>query len=305
MPPAGPSPNFFIVGAPKCGTTALTRFLGQHPEVFLPTRKELHYFGSDLQKKKLYPVTRDEYLRFYASAGERQRAIGDASVMYLYSRRAASEIHAFNPRAKVLIMLRHPVDVMHAHHSQLLFGGFETVRDFTRALALEPQRRSGARVPRGAHLRDALFYRASVQFPEQVRRYLDVFGSAQTKIILYDDFRADNLGVFREVCGFLEIAGDFEPVLKSINANKQARSRFLQSVLDRRGPGRTVGKLVPDAVHWRLERANTKVMPRRPMAPELYEALSREFEHSIAELEALIGRDLSAWRARAEGGHGA
>src|SRR5438270_13689284 len=106
-------PNLFIVGAPKCGTTALNDYLAKHPEVFMAT-KEQHYFGSDLefQGKQTKAV---QYFPSFSGAGQCRRR-GEASVWYLFSQKAAREIHAYNPRAQVIVMLRNPVDMMYSLH---------------------------------------------------------------------------------------------------------------------------------------------------------------------------------------------
>ena len=81
-------PDFFIPGAPKAGTTALYDYLRQHPQVFLPAAKEIHYFGSDLERRRTPRPTLDEYLRYFADARDELR-VGEASVRYLHSRLAA------------------------------------------------------------------------------------------------------------------------------------------------------------------------------------------------------------------------
>src|SRR5665647_751711 len=110
-------PDFFIVGAPKCGTTAMNNYLAQHPDVFM-AQKEIHYFGSDLKMR--VKVSESEYLNYFQNA-EEKKLIGEASVWYLFSEKAAAEIKAFSPQAKIIIMLRDPIDVLHSLHSQHLF----------------------------------------------------------------------------------------------------------------------------------------------------------------------------------------
>src|SRR6266545_5937438 len=129
-------PDFFIVGAPKCGTTALNDYLKDHPEIFISARKELHFFGSDLVFRGPRRITEQEYLSFFAPARHEKR-LGEASVWYLYSQQAAAEIKAFSPAARIIIMLRNPVDMMYSLHSQRLYNGRETISDFAKALATE------------------------------------------------------------------------------------------------------------------------------------------------------------------------
>jgi len=99
-------PNFFIVGAPKCGTTSMTEYLKQHPDIFIPEEKEPHYFGSDLEYPRI-TKTEAQYLRLFSEAQD-ERRLGEASVWYLFSQRAAQEIYEFNPLSRIIIMLRTP-----------------------------------------------------------------------------------------------------------------------------------------------------------------------------------------------------
>ena len=150
-------------------------YLSQHPEVFVPGIKEVHFFGSDLHFTK--GALRDEgaYRALFAGATEPRR--GEASVWYLYSRTAAKEIHAFSPDAKVIVMLRNPADMLYSQHSQFLYNGNEDITDFREALAAEPERRAGRRIPASAHLVEGLFYSETVKYAEQLERYFDIFGS--------------------------------------------------------------------------------------------------------------------------------
>src|ERR1700719_2015583 len=115
-----PTPNLFIVGAPKSGTTALATYLGGHPDVFV-AGKELSYFGSDLEfrttKGGRWRIGDDTYLEWVARDGD-VKCRTDRSVFYLYSSQAAGEIHAFDPDSRVIALLRIPVDQMHSQHSE-------------------------------------------------------------------------------------------------------------------------------------------------------------------------------------------
>src|SRR5258706_10449866 len=108
------NPDFFIVGAPKCGTTAMNDYLGQHPDIYMAP-KELHYFGADLKIKD--KISESAYLQYFKNAGNK-KILGEASVWYLFSGTAAKEIKNFSPDAKILIMLRNPVEVVYSLHSQ-------------------------------------------------------------------------------------------------------------------------------------------------------------------------------------------
>src|SRR5262252_9724271 len=100
-------PDFFIVGAPRCGTTAMGRFLAEHPDIFM-ARKEMHAFGKDLHfGRRFYRRSLEAYQSEFVGAGDRKR-VGEASVWYLFSKTAASELKQFNPDSRIIIMLREP-----------------------------------------------------------------------------------------------------------------------------------------------------------------------------------------------------
>ena len=170
-------PNFFIVGAPKCGTTSLHEYLQRHPDVFMPFYKEPHYFGSDLEGSRFrqFRGQPERYLKLFRDARGEQR-IGESSPWYLSSRRAAEEIHAYEPQAKIIIMLRNPVDMMYSMWSQFRYSGNEQIETFEAALEAEPERRRGERIRRAAHCISGLYYRDMARFSEQVGRYFELFG---------------------------------------------------------------------------------------------------------------------------------
>jgi hypothetical protein len=245
-------------------------------------------------------MTEPEYLQLFAGASPGQHG-GEASPWYLYSTSAAQEIRDFNSDAKPIVMLRNPVDVMYAQHSQLVFNQREDLTDFAQALAAEEDRRAGRRIPQDSLRPEALFYRHSVRFPEQLRRYRDVFGRDGVHIIVFDDLVADTPGVYRSTLEFVGVDPSVEVDLSVYNPNRTARSgRVSRLVFAPPKPLRgAVGTLrrVPLAHRIRdaLVSANSRTATRAPMDPELRRQLTLEFRPQVAELGELIGRDLSAW----------
>ena len=212
------APDFFIVGAAKCGTTSLYRYLGLHPEVFMPATKWINYFNVDLPSPANCHSW-DRYLDHFADAGHARR-VGEASESSLYSRCAAAGIRKACPDADIVIMLRNPVDMLYSLHSQLLFSGVEDIEDFAEAMAAEPDRRKGERLPPVAHHPQRwLLYRQAARFAEQVLRYLDVFGRDRVHIILFDDFKSDTAAVYRDTLRFLGVDTGFQPDFEVHNAN--------------------------------------------------------------------------------------
>jgi sulfotransferase family protein len=292
-------PDVFIVGAFKAGTTALYEYLRAHPQVFMSVPKEPMYFGADLTPRYAR-MTEAEYLQLFADARADQHA-GEASPWYLYSIDAAREIRAFNADARPIVMLRNPVDVMYAQHSQLVFNQREDLTDFADALAAEDDRRAGRRVPKAAIRPEALFYRHSVRFAEQLERYFDVFGRDGVHVVVFDDLVADTRAVYRATLEFIGADPAFEVNLSIYNPNRTARSgRLSRLVFAPPRPLRAaVGTLrrMPLAHRIRdaLVSANSRETKRASMDPELRRRLTVEFRPQVAELGESIGRDLSAW----------
>jgi hypothetical protein len=294
--------DFFIVGAPKCGTTAMYSYLKSHPDIFFPERKEPHFFGSDLEFHGQPRIIFDEYLALFSDAKPDQ-TLGDASVFYLMSENAAEEIKAYNPAAKIVIMLRNPVDVMHSFHSQRLFNGTEDIANFGEAVAAEADRREGRRMPARIGFRQGLFYRDVVMFADQVERYLDAFGRNRVHIILYEEFVADMPGCFKGLCTFLGIDATLKATFNPVNSNKVVLFPWLREFLKDPPPALSVaGRIlfpstsIRNSIRKTVKTLNRVTTTRTPISRETRSELMQELAPSIDKLESLLDYDLSVWR---------
>ena len=291
-------PDFFIVGAPKCGTTALYRCLEAHPEIFVPARKEIHHFGTDLSSPT-YVRDAEQYLSLFAEARDEKR-VGEASVWYLFSKRAAMEIKNFCPGASIIIMLRNPVDMIYSLHSQHLYNGSEDIQDFAAALRAEVDRKQGRRLPPDVPAVERLFYREVAKYSDQVDRYLQTFGTENVNVIIYADFQKDTARICRETFAFLKVDGGVEPRIGVVNPNKRLRSKAVQSILNQPPPvlGKIARPLTTSLRHRLFATAqdwNTNYAPRSPLPNELRQKLQKEFAPEIERLGTLLDRDLTNW----------
>lgn len=294
-----PFPNFFIVGAPKCGTTALYTYLRDHPDVFMPEVKEPHFFGSDLEFRYRRRPDAERYRSYFAGADGRSR-IGEASIWYLYSSSAAREIREAAPAGKAIAMVRDPVEMITAMHSQFVYNGHEDL-PLADALAAEPDRAAGRRIPERANFPAGLRYRRIASFAEQIERYLDAFGPDAVRVIVFDDLKADASATYRSVLEFLGIDPDHRPDFSVVNANKISRNRTFRRLLN--DPPEWLRAPVRAVLPWRLRRrayrglvnANIRREPRSPVDPAVIERLREEMAPSVERLSALIGRNLDAW----------
>ncbi len=230
-------PNTFIIGQPKSGTSALFAFLKDHPDVCVGATKEPQYFNSDLNSQYFHLArqARNEanYLTLFAHCGG-EKVVMEASTGYLYSKVAARAIRDFNPDAKIIMMLREPVDFLFTYHMQLQRNSctFETEPDFLKAMALEADRRQGRHIPGNCFDASFLFYRARAAYTEQIQRYLETFPREQLLILIHDDFKADNEKVYDQVAAFLGLDSTWRPQFRTVNKKVGVRFRALKQASD-------------------------------------------------------------------------
>ena len=295
-------PNLFIVGAPKCGTTALYHYLRQHPDVYFAP-KEIHYFGSDLTfRENKTSLTVDEYLECFSRANN-ERILGDASVWYLYSKRAAKEIKQFSPDARIIIMLRNPIEMLYSNYSQNRWNGDEDIRSFQMALDAESDRKQGKRLPDSTAPGpiDTLYYTDTARFTEQVQRYLSEFGEEHVRIVLYDEFANETEAVYRSVLNFLGIDEDFRPKISVVNSNKVIANEHLWKLMKSPPPWlRGIWRAaLPANARGSMLRLfsglNKRQAARSPMESATREYLRKELESDVRRLSELLQRDLSDW----------
>jgi Sulfotransferase domain len=294
--------DFFVVGAPKCATTAVHAYLRGHPEIFMPAQKELHFFGSDLSKLPSQ-LTEEQHRQLFVDAGDARR-VGETCIWALYSREAARSIHDYNPAARIVIMLRNPVEMLHALHAEYLIHGIEDIAHFAGALEAQDDRQKGKRLPlRGMYPTQLYAYHAIGRFSEQVERYLKVFGRDRVHVVLYEDFKADPSLEYGRLLRFLGVSADPRPDFKVINPSRVLRSCALQRVLVSsasltRGwprsllpmPERHRSKLGQTLARW-----NLRVAPRPLLDSRLRVQLQTEFAADIVALGELLRRDLKCW----------
>ena len=297
-------PDFFLVGAPKCGTTALFQYLCMHPDVCAPAIKEPNYFCEDFSGIR-GPRSEAEYLALYAEAEESGRSVGDASVVYMYSDVALKRIAEFNPAAKIIVMLRNPVDMVYSLHSQHLFTLNENVSDFSAAWELQSARREGSHIPKMCLEPSVLQYETMGRMSKGIRRALAVFPDDQIKVLLIDEIKEAPQETFDDVLGFLGLDPFALNEFPVVNANKTNKSKWVAAIAQRglppviRRPARLLKKFLglgDVSVSGKLDQLNKSHHQRTPMSNEMRSRLGRVFADEIAELELLAGRDLSHWR---------
>ncbi|MBA2625969.1 MAG: sulfotransferase [Acidimicrobiia bacterium] len=297
-PPPGAAPRrptFLCIGAGKAGTTWLWDVLRQHPDVFLPGVKEVHYFneiayeGPDVRNPN-FGRPDSWYLRFFEGAAPAQ-VCGEFSPSYLWSDTAPARIHAFDPEMRILVLLRDPVERL---FSSYLFG---------------QQKGEIGKISFEEALRSVDYLLARAPSSKALRRYIELFGRERVTVVFHESIRKDPEAVLHEVERFIGVR-PFVPVGFEERRNVTGASRFPTVTrllmrnrirLKRHGFEWAVdaGKRVGLAWPFRWFQAQVRPYRSRPRVDPATEAdLRRFFLEDVEGLEALLDVDLSRWKPR-------
>jgi len=297
-------PNFFIIGAPKSGTTALAHYLSEHPEVFFAKPKELFFWSSDHpQARNRHNVfTLEDYLRYFRGS-EGYVAIGEGSTNYLQSHNAVKNIIEFNSDSKFIVLLRNPVDVAYGMHGELLRHYFEDVVDFKTAWDLQSQRAQGEKVPHQCVMVNQLQYKDVASYGVQLERLFDLVPESQRKVFLFEDFCGNTKSVYDATCQFLELESNGRSEFPRMNAARQYRSRILGRLYQ--NPPQLIEPLMKRIRHvyanasipmrdW-LAHSLSKREPRAPLSEDFRDQLRKTFRPDIEQVEQLLKIKLDTW----------
>ena len=286
-----PLPTFFIVGAPKAGTTSLHAYLSAHPDIFMSSRKEPHYSSTFKVKPdfdNFVPPIRHsaEYQDLFRQSVGFQ-VVGESSTSYLSDPIAAARIKAVVPNAKIIISLRNPVERAYSHYLMECREGRET-RTFREALdadANSPVRGWGV----------SLQYVELGLYSRQVQTYITLFGRTNVLVILFEEFSRDTARVMRDVAHFLRVdparypAEAFDAIHHSFAASRGRLARWIL----RCKPIRVWAKRwVPRSWRWTLRDTFLfKRISKPDLDSEVRGSLAEQFRVDIGQLEELLERD--------------
>jgi hypothetical protein len=271
-----PLPNFFIIGAARAGTTSLAIWLGEHPQVFVPPRKEIFFFDRDANWERGFAWYRGQ---FSGAAGH--PLVGEASTNYMCSEVAIERMAVHIPDAKLIVSLRNPVDRAYSHFCFATAWGAEQ-RSFAEAVADE--RRGRIPVAGGDYLRRG-------RYLEQLTTVRQHFPADALHIIVFEEMTRTPSRAVGSVSQFLGIDDSFQPTVTSVavNPSRYPRSRWLWRSTQRY----RFALRPPSARSSRLDALNSKAFPR--LDPGLRADLLAEFAPLNSDLGRWLGRDLSDW----------
>ncbi len=295
-------PNFLIIGAARCGTTALANMLAQHPEVFFSTPKEPHFMalagsrpsfagpGDEGMINQVAITKPAAYARLFAKAGNARR-VGEGSVSTLYyHQRSIKNIQRHAPDAKLIVILRNPIQRAFSSFLYMTARGFEPCADFRQALDDEPRRVAG-------NWHHIWHYTQMGLYHDQLVRFLEAFGAARVHVVLFDDLDARPNEVVESLYRFLDIEPSFRPATElQVNRSGIPKSRLAQTALRtiQRHPWlrQTIKTVVPFGWRERIRNAN---LSHPELSNEVADRLATVFQQDVNKLAGLLQRDLSVW----------
>jgi len=292
-------PNFFIIGAPKCGTTSLVRWLDEHPNIYISPNKEPRYYDKDLATS--FRMSEKEYLKLFSFANDHHIAIGEATVWYLYSRNAIPLIEKDITNAKYIVLIRNPVEMAYSLHEQFFVDQIEPIADFDKAFELSPLRSLGKRTERWIREPRLLDYQSVCSLGSQLENLYLNTSRAQTLVLLLDDFKNNPRNEYLKVLDFLGVRDDGRGNFPVYNSAKRIRSKLFQRVVKLLLKGEVVTRaklgLIPrnSKIIRKLNQLNKEPHPRTPLPESIYRQLEDFFDEEIKKMENLLGKNLSHW----------
>jgi len=307
-------PNFFIVGAAKSGTTSLYNYLRQHPQIYLPPVKEVYFFATDIDNNKFRPdYARDvnininkwlesgmktelfqafisdweKYKRIFQFAAGK-KAVGEMTNAYLYSTQAAKNISQKFPDAKIIMILRNPVERLFSHYLMDLRTGYEA-ENFLPSLKKDMSSEVKGWGISNLYLELGMYH-------EQVKRYLDNFPAEQVKIFLYNDFKKDAGLVLKEISRFLEVDSSFQfDISRSYNTASVPKTKWLGKFVQRNRGINFLKSRLPKQWNTRLKKILFTSRNKPEMTGEERKFVADLYKEDIKKLSLLINTDLSSW----------
>jgi hypothetical protein len=308
----------FIVGAPRCGTTSLSKYLKAHPEVGFARIKEPHFFAQhdlrDLPAEELRETVRTQYLDRYFRGKEACPLLAEGSVTYLYFPEHMEPILRLWPRAKFIIGVRNPLQMIPSLHQRLIHNGDENQRSFRKAWALVPERRAGRSVPSRCADPRLLDYWEIGKLGTHVEKFLCAVGRERCFISVFDDLAEDPAEHYRRLLHFLGLSDDGRTDFAANREGKSVKWIWLQRLL-MRPPRRAIKVLgsknyqerfdvekppkpVAETVlglRKRLLKWNEAPARKPDMDTKLLGEMRDMYRDDIALLSKVVGRDLTYW----------
>lgn len=276
--------NTFIVGAPKTGTTSLYYYLNQHTNVCMSSIKEPNFFSAKEVNSLFYKsqIIDDinEYHKLFSQ--NKKQIIGEASVSYLFFNEVPNRIYKYNPKAKIIILLRNPIERALSHYLMDFRLGFcsENFEDIIAQPEIFPQ-----------------YYQQYLELGNyflQLKRYINVFNENQLSIVFYDDLKSNSQKVMKHIFSFLEI--EFQDLDYSIqNSFLSPSNKFVSELYKFNSLRKIVKSLFPEPFLSLVKSIFFSNNSKPTFSDSIIKQLNAYYKSDIVELEKLLNKDLSKW----------
>lgn len=296
-------PNFLLIGAQKAGTTALNYYLKEHPQIYMSPIKEPGFFDFEGQKpnfagpgdRELYDhVSTDieSYRQLFQGVSD-EIAIGEATTWYLYSSKAPERIKQYIPDAKLIVILRNPVDRAYSAFMHAIRDSRESITDFARALEEEETRIS-------QNWEYIWHYKQMGFYSVQLKRYFDLFDRNQIKVFLYEDLKDNPDALVQDICQFLNVDETLiSGSLPRRNVSGLPKNKFLDFFLEKQNaqwikkPFKLfLSSKIRENIVVTLKNKNRT---KPSISPAVKIQLTKVYREDILRLQELIEQDLSSW----------
>ena len=305
-------PNFFVIGAVKAGTTSLYHYLMQHPQVYASPIKEPNFFSTDIDTNKFSATYRnntftdldayfkhkplkhlqlafvkekEQYLQLFSNV-KNEKAIGEFSTSYLYSLNAPQNIFEYNPQAKIIVVLRNPIERSFSHYLMAVRFSF-TTKDFMASLKEDMDKKE-----KGWGISEQ--YIELGMYAKQIEVYQKVFPKEQVKILLYEDLK-NPIQLINEVCDFLKLDAHIFSLEKKHNTAAIPKYKFFNKAITTLGIKKKLHAFTPHFIKRGLKKMlfTSKELPQLSNAEKVF--LASLYRDEIMHTSKLINRDLSSW----------
>jgi len=300
---------FFIVGAPRAGTTAFGRYLKGHADVCFSDPKETHFFTA-ADDDTAPEILKRRYLNaFFPTVPEGTKLLGEGSVSTLYSPAAVRRAKTCFPRAKFIVLLRNPLDLLRSYHGRMLYLRQESEENFETAWDLQEARAAGRHIPRGCSDPRILQYREVGSLGRYTTQLFEVAGRENCLAVFFENFILDPLGTYKQTLHFLDLPYDGRTVFQRKNSQRRYKSEFWQNLYC--GPLlRPVGNLITKhpaqlaklqrltrRLRKKIKRVNTVEVTLPELDSSFAARLRSTFSEDCDQLSRLLDVDLTQWLA--------
>jgi len=281
-------PNFFIVGAPKSGTTNISYYLIQHTQVFMPENLEPYYFARlDIPQNYEREIISDEkkYLNLFKNA-KNCKAIGESSPVYLYCPHSALEIKNRFPNSKIIISLRNPIEIAYSEYFSLKFMGFDKNRSFNELLDSSKEQLDQNEFHIDSLL-EAGFY------SKHIKRFQKIFSKNQIKIIIFEEYIKNTIPTINSILSFLDIDKSIAFKTAPKGAYKVPRNFASQKLMNNSTFRKTAKFIIPTVARQKIgERFLVKESSRSVLKQNERQRLKEIYQDDVENLAKLLGRSL-------------